>query len=74
MPTYHYECSDCGHRFDKIRPMDERKTANCPSCRYGVGEQKITPVNGWMAGDSWAKQHEERGTPLRGTGKPRPQH
>ncbi|MBN1485713.1 MAG: zinc ribbon domain-containing protein [Chloroflexia bacterium] len=33
MPIYEYECTDCGARFERIRPRDEAHAAPpCPQC------------------------------------------
>ena len=32
MPTYDYECTACGHRFEKFQPMTARAIRKCPSC------------------------------------------
>jgi putative FmdB family regulatory protein len=33
MPIYEYRCDDCGHRFDAIRPVQEReRPCMCPRC------------------------------------------
>ncbi len=32
MPTYEYECSKCGHRFDKFEAMTAKPRARCPKC------------------------------------------
>ena len=32
MPTYDYQCSACGHRFEKFQPITERATRKCPKC------------------------------------------
>jgi putative FmdB family regulatory protein len=32
MPTYDYECSDCGHVFEAFHPMSADPVAVCPKC------------------------------------------
>ena len=32
MPVYEYKCTECGHRFDLLQPMDAEKTAACEGC------------------------------------------
>lgn len=36
MPTYEYECLDCGHRFDVFQSMLEEPFKVCPVCRGKV--------------------------------------
>ena len=32
MPTYDYECSKCGNKFEKFHGMTENPAAKCPKC------------------------------------------
>jgi putative FmdB family regulatory protein len=32
MPTYEYECRNCGHRFDQFQNMSDDPLRDCPSC------------------------------------------
>lgn len=32
MPTYEYECGDCGHSLEKWQSMVDKKLRKCPSC------------------------------------------
>jgi putative FmdB family regulatory protein len=32
MPTYQYECESCGHVFDALQSMTEKKLKKCPKC------------------------------------------
>ena len=36
MPTYEYECQDCGHNFDAFQSMMEDPYTTCPVCRGKV--------------------------------------
>jgi putative FmdB family regulatory protein len=33
MPTYDYECSACGHRFDELQSFSEPALTKCPKCK-----------------------------------------
>lgn len=33
MPIYEYECSKCGHRFEKIEHIDSSPRKVCPVCK-----------------------------------------
>ncbi|MBM3327036.1 MAG: zinc ribbon domain-containing protein [Calditrichaeota bacterium] len=33
MPTYEYQCLDCGHRVDYFQSMSEAPRRVCPVCR-----------------------------------------
>ncbi|MBI5835633.1 MAG: zinc ribbon domain-containing protein [Candidatus Eisenbacteria bacterium] len=36
MPTYEYQCADCGHRFEKVQPITARALTRCPECKGRV--------------------------------------
>ncbi len=36
MPTYEYECTKCGHLFEKFHGMLDEPVKRCPECRCKV--------------------------------------
>jgi putative FmdB family regulatory protein len=32
MPTYDYECGNCGHHFEQFQSITARPTRKCPQC------------------------------------------
>lgn len=32
MPTYEYECKECGARFERFQNMSDKPVRTCPSC------------------------------------------
>jgi len=36
MPTYEYECTECGHRFEKFQKMTDKPVSKCPQCKGKV--------------------------------------
>ena len=46
MPTYDYECSACGHRFEKFQSITARSIRKCPAC----GRSKVRRLIGAGAG------------------------
>lgn len=32
MPTYDYECPDCGHKFEEFQTMTAKPIKKCPKC------------------------------------------
>jgi len=36
MPTYEYECSKCGHKFDAFQKMSDQALDKCPKCQAKV--------------------------------------
>jgi len=37
MPVYEFRCSQCGHKFELLRPMSKvNDDASCPRCNNGA--------------------------------------
>ena len=36
MPTYEYECTECGHRFEAFQMMSDEPLSECESCGGSV--------------------------------------
>jgi putative FmdB family regulatory protein len=36
MPTYEYECQQCGHVFERFQSMSARPLRTCPECKGKV--------------------------------------
>ena len=45
MPTYDYECSKCGHRFEIFQKMSDKPVIACPKCK-GTAERLIGAGSG----------------------------
>jgi putative FmdB family regulatory protein len=46
MPTYEYQCADCGFEFEKFQSMTARALRKCPRC----GKQSLHRLIGAGAG------------------------
>ena len=46
MPTYDYECRDCGHAFEKFQSITASSIRKCPDC----GKLKVKRLIGAGAG------------------------
>lgn len=46
MPTYQYECSACGHAFEALQSMSEKRLEKCPKC----GKKKLERLIGTGTG------------------------
>lgn len=46
MPTYQYECSSCGHEFEILQSMKDKKLKKCPKC----GKLKLVRLIGGGSG------------------------
>jgi putative FmdB family regulatory protein len=75
MPTYTYQCSDCGVSFDHIQKFSDDPLTVCPSCS-GAIRRVIHPVGvvfkgaGWYVTDS--RKSSSATTPAAETAKPEP--
>jgi putative FmdB family regulatory protein len=36
MPTYEYECTACGHKFEAFQQITEKPLSKCPKCAKKV--------------------------------------
>jgi putative FmdB family regulatory protein len=43
MPTYEYECTDCGHRFERVQRMTDDPVKACEKCS-GPVRKVLFPV------------------------------
>ena len=74
MPTYQYECRNCGYRLEELQLISEPPLTHCPNCKtdslariIGTGAGLIFKGSGFYATDyrseSYKKQKEkESGT------------
>lgn len=67
MPTYDYECLDCGATFEKFQPITARPLRRCPSCRtgrvrrlIGAGAGFIFRGSGFYATDYRSDEYKQR--------------
>jgi len=62
MPLYEYQCTKCGHRFEKIQKFSDKKITKCPECRGRVEQTISAPAvqfkgSGWYVTDYAKKSH-----------------
>jgi putative FmdB family regulatory protein len=41
MPTYEYECSACGHRYELFQSITAKPVKKCPSCHRPTAKRLI---------------------------------
>ena len=57
MPTYAYECQECGHKFERFGGMSDPPVKRCPECEgevqrlIGTGAGIIFKGSGFYATD-----------------------
>ena len=52
MPLYEYQCTKCGHRFEKIQKFSDKLVKKCPECG-GPVEQTISAPAVQFKGSGW---------------------
>jgi putative FmdB family regulatory protein len=73
MPTYEYECTDCGRNVEVVQRFDEEPLRICPRCA-GSLRKVFHPANvvfkgsGFYATDSRVKPKSDGGTKDTGKG------
>jgi putative FmdB family regulatory protein len=62
MPLYEYQCTKCGHRFEKIQKFSDKRIKKCPQCGGPVEQLVHAPAvrfkgSGWYVTDYAKKSH-----------------
>jgi len=66
MPTYDYECSSCGHRFEEFQSITASPLEKCPKCGrkvsrlIGNGSGIIFRGSGFYQTDYRSKEYKEK--------------
>jgi hypothetical protein len=63
MPTYSYQCAECGKEDTKINTISTRKT-NAPFCCESLMRQTITPISTPMINSTSAKHFDNYICPI----------
>ncbi len=75
MPTYEYECTKCGHCFERFQSIIAPALKRCPECRcklrrlIGTGAAIIFKGSGFYATDYRSSEYKKR-TEKEGEKKP----
>ncbi|KPJ60774.1 MAG: hypothetical protein AMJ46_04705 [Latescibacteria bacterium DG_63] len=66
MPTYEYECKECGHLFEKFQKISEEPLSECPKCSGSVarlpgrGAGIIFKGSGFYATDYRSRSYRQK--------------
>ena len=60
MPTYDYECRECGHRWELFQRMSENPKRKCPECGRLKAKRLIGPGAGIIFKGSGFSQPDYR--------------
>jgi putative FmdB family regulatory protein len=63
MPTYEYECQDCGIHFERRQKITEEALKTCPECK-GEVRRVIYPVGIVFKGSGWYVTDHRRPQPM----------
>lgn len=53
MPIYEFECSSCGHRFDRLQKMSDPDPTICPACDVAEVKRRLSAPGFRLAGSGW---------------------
>ena len=53
MPIYAFECTSCGHQFDKLQKLSDPDPQDCPSCAAATIKRQPTAPAFRLAGSGW---------------------
>lgn len=53
MPIYEYQCSKCGHKFEKIQGFNDEPLKKCPECGQNKLEKCLSAPNFQLKGSGW---------------------
>jgi len=53
MPIYEFECSGCGHRFDRLQKLSDADPTICPSCNAPQLHRRVSAPSFRLAGSGW---------------------
>jgi putative FmdB family regulatory protein len=53
MPIYEFECSGCGHRFDRLQKLSDTDPTVCPACDAPHLHRMLSAPSFRLAGSGW---------------------
>lgn len=53
MPIYDFDCSACGHRFERLQKLSDADPALCPACGQASVSRRVTAPSFRLAGSGW---------------------
>ena len=53
MPIYAFECSACGHDFDRLQKLSDPDPTDCPQCGAPKVQRRLTAPQFRLAGGGW---------------------
>ncbi|MCC7362494.1 MAG: hypothetical protein IT317_23640 [Anaerolineales bacterium] len=53
MPTYAYECSNCGEQFERVQKFTDPPVTRCPNCKKNKVHRVLQPTPIVFKGSGW---------------------
>lgn len=53
MPIYAFECTACGHDFDRLQKLSDPDPTDCPDCGKPGVRRRLTAPQFRLAGGGW---------------------
>jgi len=53
MPIYAFECTGCGHHFERLQRLSDADPSECPECRSNKVRRQLTAPSFRLAGGGW---------------------
>ncbi|MFT4256432.1 MAG: zinc ribbon domain-containing protein [Pseudoxanthomonas sp.] len=53
MPIYAFQCTACGHSFDRLQKLSDPDPETCPSCARPTVKRQLTAPSFRLAGSGW---------------------
>ncbi len=53
MPIYAFQCTACGHQFDRLQKLSDPDPDACPECAAGEVKRQLTAPAFRLAGSGW---------------------
>jgi putative FmdB family regulatory protein len=53
MPIYAFECTDCGHSFDRLQKLSDPDPTDCPACAQASLRRQLTAPSFRLSGSGW---------------------
>lgn len=53
MPIYAFECTQCGHSFDRLQKLSDPDPDTCPACSAHAVKRQLTAPSFRLAGSGW---------------------
>lgn len=53
MPIYAFECTGCGHHFERLQRLSDADPSQCPECDAAKVRRQLTAPSFRLAGGGW---------------------